>query len=246
MLPLLLIVSALAHPGADERRLPDGCDDVAQMFRRSAALSAESRLDEAEGEIHKASGCGADPAEVALALADLAVRGSRPAFALSLLEQITSAEHPMVHVVRSDALAALDQPSLAADSRLLAIAQLDLVTPDLSLRTAQLLEAARRLPEALSVLDHGLGDNPSPALQLEAIQVARQLNPERALARLEQLPETPTLAQMRAEILADLDRPAEAKSALRDALALAEKSRPSPKQRELVASLTLAIEGLRP
>jgi len=245
MLTVLLTVAALAHPGADERLIPEGCEDVAQLFRRSAALSAESRLDEAEQEMHRAARCGADPDEVNLTLAEIAVQDARPSWALSLLEKIASADHPAAQVVRSDALAAMGQPSEAADARLLAIVQMDYAAPDLLMRTAQLLETADRLPEALAVVDEGLAMAPAASLQVEAIRLAVLLNPERALARLYQLPETAMWMQRRGEILSDLNRHDEARDALKAALELAENARSSRAQREQIATLTLAIEGLK-
>ncbi len=246
MVQLLLVTAALAHPAADDRFVPEGCEDVPQLFRRSAALTAESRFDEAKQEIHKAAHCGADPAETQLVLADIAVKDNRPAYALSLLDKITTADLAGALVVRSDALAAQGLMSEAADFRILAISRVEHAPPDLLVRTAQLLEDAGRLHEALMAVDVGQSFAPASSLQSETIRLAAIIDPERALSRLDALPRTATWMRRRGEILMELGRQSEARAALSEALELTQRGRSSPRQREQIASLNLAIESLKP
>ena len=215
------------------------------MFRRSAALSAESRLDEAMREIDEAVRCGADPAETALAYAQIALLQGRPQRALSLLDPLPH-ESAGVYVARSDALSELDEPSAAADERLLAMAQMARISPDLILRTAHLLERAKRLPEALAVVDEGLALAPSAALQVEAIRLTAALDPHRALARLDRLPPTASWMQRRGEIQISLGRDDEARIAFTQALALAREGRSSRMKHAQIATLSSAIETLKP
>jgi len=245
MLLTLITLTAIAHPGADQRPAAQGCAEIAQMFRRSAALSAEARLDEAARELDEAARCDADPSEVAVARAELAVLRGEPERALELLDSIRY-DSASARVTRSDALSLLDQPSLAADERLLAIARMPQVPPDLFLRTAHLLEHAGRLPEALATVDEGLKATPATSLQVESIRLAAALDPQRALQRLDRLPETAFWLQRRGEILSSMGRVDEARVALGAALDLARQGRPSPSKRDQVATLSRAMERLEP
>jgi hypothetical protein len=244
LLPLLIAV-ATAHPGADQRPHAQGCQDLAQMFRRSAALSAEARLDEATAEIDEAARCGADPDETALAYAEISLLQHRPQDALTHLD-IISMDAAAVYVARSDALSELDRPSEAADARLLAVSRMSHLPPDLILRTAHLLERADRLLEARAVVDEGLLLSSAASLQLEAIRLAEAHDPEDALRRLDRLPETASWLQRRGDVLVRLGRGEEARLAWTAALDLARQGRTSRMQHAQIATLTHALENLTP
>jgi tetratricopeptide (TPR) repeat protein len=237
---LLLVVAlaplARAHVGLDEiGRTLDGeirthPHDAEMHLQRARAHLAAHEWDAILPQLDAAAADGADSAVVGTLRGEAYLGSGRPRRARREFERVLAARPDAwgTLFLRGRAWIALGNPGRGADDFGRAIAHLESPQPEQVLARRDALLAVGRRADAVTALDEGIARiGPVATLELAAVDLEVDLaRYDDALARLQRLsaanPPNPAWLARRGDILARAGRPADARAAWGEAVALIE------------------------
>jgi predicted Zn-dependent protease len=248
MSPLWIICwltsAAVAHPGADEHLHATAnapCKDGDSATRRVQALTAEGQLQAARDTVAHHRECGAPSTAMDLAEAHIELEANNPRQALSLADKVLAAEthHTSAQHVRALALHDLGNLPDAADA-MIELARTRSAGPEPWLMAAQWRAQSGDSARAALYIDEALKvRGPLPVLVSQAVRIhAEAGHLERAQQLLQSMPPTVDSFLLRAELAPDA---VAAAANLQQALNLILQWRDSPRKREQLAALQLAL-----
>ncbi len=259
LLPATLLAVLLALPGVAHESIPDQIhhltDDIEQQPRNAALYLKRGELhrirgdrESAERDYEKASRL--DPALRAVDLARglLLLELDRSAEAIAPLQRYVRAHpnDPLGRITFARVLAKVQQPFEAA-AEFDAALDLSGLDPDLIVERAHALVAGQYPREALRTLDEAMEHlGPVVSLQLTAIELELQMcNAEAALRRIaaaeQTAPRKETWLARRADLLRDLGREDEARTAYQSALAALSQLPPERRLTRAMKDLELRL-----